>query len=66
MHIHGVYYEATEVGVQMYKGRSLNEIIDNIEVFDNYYEKATLQYLLSENSPLLAAMRRYELETVQK
>jgi hypothetical protein len=60
LHIHGIYYETTEIGVQMYKGRALNEVIANIEIFDDYYAKATLCYLLSENSALLSAIRDFK------
>ena len=44
----------------MCKGRLLNEVIDNIELMGDYYQRATLTYTLSENNALLTEIHKYK------
>ena len=65
-HVHYAHVEATAGGQAVGKAHLLADVIGNIELVPNYYERATLSYTLSEGDPLYEAWMKAAEDGVQE
>jgi len=61
-HVHFVHVMYEAIGTSIGKAHLLSDIIDNIEMVPDYYQKKTLYYTLKMNDPLLAKFREPHLD----
>lgn len=57
LHMHFNHIECEMPGTDAWRAHLLNDVIENIKLFDDYYQKKTLTFMLKENDLLSAALK---------
>ncbi len=57
LHIHFTHIKHTTIGIECDRAHSLNTVIDNLKNYPNYYQKATMTFLIRKNEKLFEPYR---------
>lgn len=61
LHAHFTYLRHEAPGITAERAHLLTNVISNIELLGDYYQKATLQYCVNDSRPLFADLQTYGL-----